>query len=142
MECKQLTENQVGNNLQFSCAKSGFKNFLFVKVKVLCEKAKEILSKESNVQVLFLQIYIFVLLNNSKWAFTCVPALGLPYISTIPTSELGKSPSYRTQYSFFDPPPPPSYLSLFVCFLLEFVGENLEVHKVLIMFFSSKFFLR
>ena len=46
MECKQLSENQVPVGLEFlkMCNKK------FLQVKILCEKAKEILSKESNVQ--------------------------------------------------------------------------------------------
>ena len=58
MECKQLSENQVNvdeHERGTSCQKfSGWKivfNISRCQVKVLCEKAKEILSKESNVQV-------------------------------------------------------------------------------------------
>ena len=47
MECKQLSENQVKQMETFQY--SHF-NRIFSKVKILCEKAKEILSKESNVQ--------------------------------------------------------------------------------------------
>ena len=45
MECKQLSENQVCIN--HSCV---FSSSCASQVKILCEKAKEILSKESNVQ--------------------------------------------------------------------------------------------
>lgn len=45
MECKQLTENQV---------------------KTLCEKAKEILSKESNVQEVNIKKAVFKLRNMIK----------------------------------------------------------------------------
>ena len=45
MECKQLTENQV---------------------KTLCEKAKEILSKESNVQEVYIKKAVFKFRNMIK----------------------------------------------------------------------------
>jgi serine/threonine-protein phosphatase 2A catalytic subunit len=46
MECKQLNENQVTSpDHQYYCMA-----VTLAQVKVLCEKAKEILSKESNVQ--------------------------------------------------------------------------------------------
>ena len=44
MECKQMSENQVVQKSKELVLQ------LLIQVKVLCEKAKEILSKESNVQ--------------------------------------------------------------------------------------------
>ena len=51
MECKQLSENQVNSLQLVNCLETN-SSTNGLQVKVLCEKAKEILSKESNVQVI------------------------------------------------------------------------------------------